>query len=131
MQLKTVQMKLTGVHAGKNIVLNKRRFVNGICTIADTEDKIKSVIKYFVRSYQVEVTGPGVKSELSQPEPDSVPKPNERQAAIIAAVNGIEKEEWVELDTNPHPKVKDVATLMEDPTVTKTEICEVIETWLS
>ena len=59
-------------------------------------------------------------------------EPNPRQADIIAAVNGIEKEEWVDLKAKtPRPRVKDVSVLMEDPTVTKAEIVEVIEKWLS
>jgi hypothetical protein len=57
--------------------------------------------------------------------------PNARQQAIIAAVNQIDKESWIEQDTNPHPKVADVASIMDDPTVTKDEIVEVIEKWLS
>jgi hypothetical protein len=57
-------------------------------------------------------------------------EPNERQAAIIAAINGVEKKDWVDKHATAHPKVKDVQTLMEDPTVNKAEIVEVIETWL-
>ena len=69
--------------------------------------------------------------EQVEDKEDDVDVPNERQKQIIAAVNCIDKEEFIEQDTNPHPKVKDVATLMDDPTVTKAEICEVIEKWLS
>jgi len=70
------------------------------------------------------------KQEVEDKE-DDVSTPNPRQQAIIAAVNKTNKEEWIEQDTNPHPKVADVASIMEDPTVTKQEIVEVIETWLS
>lgn len=62
---------------------------------------------------------------------DKEDDPNNRQQAIIAAVNAIEKEKWIEQDTNPHPKVADVVSIMEDPTVIKEEIVEVIEKWLS
>jgi hypothetical protein len=64
-------------------------------------------------------------------EQDEANLPNHRQQEIIAAVNKIDKEKWIEQDTNPHPKVADVASIMDDPTVTKEEIVEVIETWLS
>ena len=68
-----------------------------------------------------------------QDEQKSDPEePNPRQADIIAAVNGIEKTEWVDQNAKtPRPRVKDVSVLMEDPTVTVAEIVEVIEKWLS
>lgn len=154
MQLQKVRMTLTGPMTGKTIRLNRRLFTNGVCELSLPHDQVGGLINYFQRSYQVNVTNVG---EENAPEPvkdnkaireddkvinpnpnktkkepeDKVDDPNPRQAAIIAAVNGIEREEWIEQNTNPHPKVKDIATLMDDPTVTKVEICEVIEKWLS
>ena len=59
-------------------------------------------------------------------------QPNARQAEIIAAVNCIEKDKWVDQQSKtPRPKVGDIQTLMDDPTVTKAEIVEVIKEWLS
>jgi hypothetical protein len=67
--------------------------------------------------------------KLDHPEPE---QPNKRQQDIIAAVNGVDKEDYVDLTAKtPRPKVKDVQMLMEDPTVNKNEIVEVIEKWLS
>jgi hypothetical protein len=67
--------------------------------------------------------------KIDHPEPE---QPNKRQADIIAAINGIEKEDYVDLTAKtPRPRVKDVQVLMEDPTVNKNEIIEVIEKWLS
>jgi hypothetical protein len=69
--------------------------------------------------------------EIEEKE-DAPEEPNPRQADIIAAVNGIEKTEWVDQNAKtPRPRVKDVSVLMEDPTVTVAEIIEVIEKWLS
>ena len=67
--------------------------------------------------------------EIDHPEPE---QPNKRQQDIIAAVNGVEKTDWVDLTAKtPRPKVEDVRVLMEDPTVNKKEIIEVIQKWLS
>jgi len=155
MQLQTIRMTLTGGLKDKTIVLNKRQFVDGVCEISVPPAQLGGLIRYFQRGYQVQISGldtpvqavvePERKDNNAIREDDSavmtkqqevdvedgVEKPSDRQAAIIAAVNCIDKEKWVEQDTNPHPKVKDVATLMEDPTITKDEICEVIEKWLS
>lgn len=133
MEQVTIRMTLTGSFAGKTIVLNKTRFVNGVCDITGQLSSLGNILKYFQTCYQVEATYPGQEDPVEEPKQDEVVvvDPNQRQAAIIAAVNGIDKEEWIEQDTNPHPKVKDVATLMEDPTVKKEEILEVIELWLS
>jgi len=70
-------------------------------------------------------------AELEEQATDP-PVPNARQAEIIAAVNCIEKEKWVDQHSKtPRPKVKDIQTLTDDPTITKAEIVEVIVTWLS
>jgi hypothetical protein len=70
--------------------------------------------------------------EPGDEEPGDPPQPNMRQADIIAAVNCIDQEKWVDKKAaTPRPRVKDVADIMEDPTVTKKEIVEVIKTWLS
>jgi len=148
-------MTLTGGLKGKTIVLNRRQFVDGICEVALPPAQLGGLIRYFQRSYQVQISGLDTPvQEVVEPKSsgnyaireddsvvmtdqqevdaeDGVEKPSDRQAAIISAVNCIDKEMWVEQDTNPHPKVKDVAALMEDPTITKAEICEVIEKWLS
>ena len=59
-------------------------------------------------------------------------QPNARQAEIIAAINCIEKEKWVDQQSStPRPKVGDIQTLTEDPTITRAEIVEVIKEWLS
>lgn len=149
MQLEKIRMTLTGPYKGKTIVLNKRQFVNGECIVVDQPINIGKIVNYFTKSYQVEwsnVTEEVTKTEAGEeatredddvvdPEEDDYDHqdgdPNSRQQDIIAAINGIDREDWIEKDTNPHPRVKDVATLMEDPTVTKEEICEVVEKWLS
>lgn len=154
MDLQVIRMTLTGGLEGKTIVLNRRQFVDGVCELALPPHEIGGLVKYFQRCYQVTISGLDTPMTHVEPEQrdnhaireddsavmteeqqvdadDGVEKPTDRQAAIIAAVNCIDMEKWVEQDTNPHPKVKDVAKLMEDPTVTKEEICEVIEKWLS
>lgn len=134
MNQETIRMTLTGPYAGKTMMLNGREFVDGIHDVTDQPEHVGSITKYYVRCYQVALSNPAVE-EIPQVEVDEEvvepEEPNERQQAIIAAVNGIDREEWIEQDTNPHPKVKDVATLMEDPTIKKEEILEVIEKWLS
>jgi len=60
------------------------------------------------------------------------PVPNARQAAIIAAVNCVEKDKWVDLQSDtPRPTVKAIKELTDDPTVSVVEIVEVIQEWLS
>jgi len=155
MDQQVIRMTLTGALEGKTVVLNKRQFVDGVCEVPLPPHEVGGLIKYFTRCYQVTISGldtpvyeqvepeqrdnhaireddSDVLTEEQQVDADDgVEKPTDRQAAIIAAVNCIDTEKWVEQDTNPHPKVRDVAKLMEDPTVTKEEICEVIEKWLS
>jgi len=155
MDLQVIRMTLTGGLEGKTIVLNKRQFIDGVCELSLPPHDVGGLIKYFTRCYQVTISGldtPVVEQvepekqdnyavkeddshilteEQKVDDEDEVERPTNRQAAIIAAVNCIDKEKWVEQDTNPHPKVRDVAKLMDDPTVTKDEICEVVETWLS
>lgn len=69
--------------------------------------------------------------EREEKETDPV-QPNARQVEIIAAINCIQKEKWVDLESNcPRPKVGDVKEQAKDPTVTVSEIVEVIQNWLS
>ena len=155
----TIRMTLTGALEGKTKLLNRHQFINGISEFTGNAIQIEGVTKYFTRSYQVEVNEvkagkveePVVEEpdneaarvddsdvvsdkeieEIEESKTDPV-QPNPRQADIIAAVNGIEKTEWVDKKAKtPRPKVKDVSILMEDPTVTKSEIIEVIQIWLS
>jgi hypothetical protein len=158
MQLQILKMTLTGALKGKTKVLNGRQFTKGVCTLQLSPTEVGGVIRYYERSYAVKVSGldtPVVEEpeELEEIEEDNeairvddsdvqteqqeidqeddADQPNERQAVIISAVNCIEKKDWIEQETNPHPKVADVSGLMDDPTVTKKVICEVIEKWLS
>lgn len=153
----TIRMTLTGALKGETVVLNGYQFIKGICDFTDSQDAIQGVTTYFTRSYQVEITKPKAKAKDEEPEPNSDPtteavgeddeilaleggeedplkdnieEPNRRQAEIIAAVNQIDSDGWVDKHTTARPRVKDVAELMKDPTVTKREIVEVIKTWL-
>lgn len=151
----TIRMTLTGPLKGVTKLLNRHQFIKGVAVFTGPALAVEGVTKYFTRSYQVKVTTGKPKVEepvVEEPDDEAVrvddsdvisdeeikereegPKePNARQAAIIAAVNGIEKTEWVDQNAKtPRPRVKDVSVLMEDPTVTVSEIVEVIETWLS
>jgi len=158
MQPQKIRMTLTGGLKGKTIVLRKRKFVDGVYEDTIPANDLIGLKKYFTTSYQVkfEIVSDTVEEEPKKevkeeskairvddtavlPEKevkeeqllDDAKLPNQRQQAVISAVNQIEKEKWIEKDTNPHPKVADVASIMDDPTVTKEEIVEVIETWLS
>lgn len=129
----TKYMVLTGGLSGKSIILNGYRFVNGICKVIAEANDIGGIFTYFERSYQVKILDSleEKSSEIKvEPEKEQV-KPNNRQQAIIAAVNKIDKKDWVDLESFPRPKVKDVAKEMNDPTVTKDEIIQVITKWLS
>ena len=69
---------------------------------------------------------------VEEEDEDAIEEPNARQASIIAAVNNIDKDKWIDLKADtPHPRIKDVAEATDDPTITKAEVIEVIETWLS
>lgn len=158
----TIRMTLTGPYKGKTKKLNKIQFVRGECLFTGSKIETEGVTKYFTRSYQVdvqEVTSESIKAEAeaakeaelaAKPqavrEDDDIlgteaenaeaatdpPEPNPRQAEIIAAVNCVEKDNWVDLQAKtPRPKVKDIQTLTDDPTITKAEIIEVIEEWLN
>ncbi len=157
--LRTIRMTLTGPFKGVTKLFGKYQFVNGFHDFTGSDVQIENVAKYFVRSYQVkvrdvvaneveieevdEVENEAIRVDDSdvlddeqieeQEEKDSDPEqPNARQADIIAAVNGIEKTDWVDLNAKtPRPRVKDVSVLMEDPTVAVAEIVEVIQKWLS
>ncbi len=154
----TIRMTLTGALKGKTKLLNQHQFVKGVALYTGTELEVEGVTKYFTRSFQVKVADAKAKAEpedepeidneairvddsavLSDDEieeqdeqEDDPPEPNARQAEIIAAVNCIEKDKWVDLSAKtPHPKTKDIQELIGDPTIIKTEIVEVIKTWLS
>lgn len=156
MQLQKIRMTLTTGLEGKTVVLRKRKFVNGVHEAVIPAKDIDGLKKYFTICYQVKFENLSVeikeehkekdnhaikvddsavlgddKKKAKKEEKEIVDEPNTRQQAIIAAVNKVEKEKWIEQDTNPHPKVVDVSTIMADPTVTKEEICEVITKWLS
>ncbi len=156
--LRKIRMTLTGPLKGKTKLLNRHQFTKGVALFTGTEVQIEGVAKYFTRSFQVKVTDAKAKAE-PEPKPeidneairvddsavlsdeqveeadeqeDDPPEPNARQAEIIAAVNCVEKDKWVDLQAKtPHPKTKDIQELIGDPTIIKTEIVEVIKTWLS
>lgn len=127
--LKTIRMTLTGPFEGKTKTFgNKYAFIDGVCQFAGNDEQILNVSRYFTRSYQV-------KTELVTDEAEAetdFPAPNVRQAEIIKAVNCVEKDKWVDLQSEtPRPKVAAIKELTGDPTVTVEEIVEVIKTWLS
>lgn len=152
----SIHMTLTGALKGKTKLLNRHQFVNGVARFTGTELQVEGVTKYFTRSYQVKVTQVKAKTvvedevedeaarvddsdvltdeqieEIEEQETDPV-EPNARQAEIIAAVNLIDKDQWVDLQAEtPHPRTKEIAELTGDPTIKKAEIVEVIKTWLS
>jgi len=129
MQSTMIRMTLTGALTGKTILLNGHQFVNGVHEFTGGPSEIDGVSTYFTRCYQVKISIPGLEKKVAASDRD---KPSERQADIIEAVNATDKESWIDKGAAiPHPKVKDVAELMDDPTVTKAEIIEVIEKWLS
>lgn len=151
---RTIRLTLTGPFEGQNKVLGRIQFVDGVAYFTGNGAEVQGVTKYYTASWQVKVDqlsadevaeinaaleaeaeaedNTAVREDDSEVLGEDAPQePNDRQAAIIAAVNNIDQEKWVEKETNPHPKVKDVAKEMEDPTVTKDEICEAIEKWLS
>lgn len=157
--LKTIRMTLTGPYRGETKLFNgKYQFVDGITYFSGNDEQIAGVSRYFTRSYQVKVevvTDEELKTEIraaaeeaeaekpeavrvddsaviSDEQEDEPVEPNARQAEIIAAVNHIDKDEWVDLQAEtPHPKTKEVQELVGDPTIKKVEIIEVIKTWLS
>jgi len=141
---------------------NKYRFVDGVTYFTGNDEQILCVSRLFTRSYQVKtevITDEDLKTVIAKQaaaeKPEAVgvddsavisdkqieedeeaetdpPLPNHRQAAIIAAVNCIEKDKWVDMESNtPRPKVKDVQKQAKDPTINVAEIVEVISTWLS
>lgn len=152
----SIRMTLTGALKGKTKLLNRHQFVEGVALFTGSELQVAGVTKYFTRSYQVKVTKVKAKAAVEEVEVETTQRvddsdvladeqieeieeqetdpqePNARQAEIIAAVNCIDKDQWVDQQAKtPRPRVKDVQTLMEDPTIVVAEIVEVIEEWLS
>jgi len=150
---KMIRMTLTGPYEGETKTINTYDFVDGVCYFLGNDEQCESVTRYFTRSFQVKsevITDDFLRAEAeakvddsavldntkdetkdeTEDEDDPV-QPNARQAEIIAAVNLIEKDQWVDLQSKtPRPKAKHVQELMSDPTITAAEITEVIETWL-
>lgn len=159
--LKTIRMTLTGPFEGVTKTFNEKyAFVDGVTYFSGNDEQILNVSRYFTRSYQVKtevLTDEDLKAVIAEQaeKPEAVavddsavisdeqieedeeaktdpPEPNARQAEIIAAVNQIEKDKWVDLQSDtPRPTVKAIKELTGDPTVTVVEIVEVIKTWLS
>ncbi len=150
--LRTVRMTLTGPLKGKTKLLNRHQFTRGVAHFTGTDEHIIGVTKYFTRSYQVNVVEAKAEAAVAVEEVEDKEAirvddsdvlsdkqleeleegPNSRQAEIIAAVNQIEKDKWVDLHAEtPRPKAADVKEVVGDPTITVTEIVEVIKTWLS
>ena len=147
MDIKSIRMTLTGGHKGKTTTLNDCQFINGIRDITASEKDIRGIVRYFTRCYHVEVGPIPEDSDIDEPEisepDDSDPTeveepepvvgpgvPNSRQAAIIAAINNIDKENWVD-EAYPRPRVADVRELCKDASIRCEEIVEVMEKWLS
>lgn len=142
MNIKSIRMTLTGGLEGKTIKLGDLQFINGIIDIVASESDVRGLVKYYTTCYHVEV-GPipeapeieepeGVleEPEEAEPEVEEQSPPNDRQAAIIAAVNSIDKENWVD-EAYPRPRVSDVRELCKDASIRCEEIVEVMEKWLS
>lgn len=154
----SIRMTLTGALKGKTKLLNRHQFVKGVALFTGSELQVEGVTKYFTRSYQVKVAQVKAKAAVEEDETEDneavrvddsdvltdeqieeveeqetdPQEPNARQAEIIAAVNCIEKDQWVDLQAKtPYPRVKEIAELTGDPTIKKAEIVEVIKTWLS
>lgn len=127
----TIRMTLTGPKKGQTIKLNGHQFINGQCEFTGQPEAVQGVMTYFTRSYQVKVDSAIEGMSIPVVQEVTSADPNDRQKAIIEAVNTIEKDQWVDASGKKRPKVKDVADLMNDPTVKAEEIIEVIEKWLS
>jgi hypothetical protein len=153
--LKTIRLTLTGPFEGTTKSFGVYNFVNGELIFTGNDQQVEGITKYFTRSYQtkVEEVDPNaapepepdpemvavreddsavMSEEQAEKEEEELDEPNERQQEIITAVNQIEQENWVDKQSEtPRPRVKDVQTIMDDPTVKAVEIVEVIQKWLS
>ena len=157
--LQTIRMTLTGPFKGETKLFGKYQFIKGVHEFTGNDGQVSCVARYFTRSYQVKVEDVAADEvaakvevevdneairvddsdvltdeqvEADEEDGTDPPEPNARQAEIIAAVNRVEKDKWVDLQAEtPHPKTKDVQELVGDPTIKKVEIVEVIKEWLS
>ncbi len=155
----TIRMTLTGPFENKTKLFGKYQFVKGVHEFTGNDVQVQNVAKYFVRSYQVKVekVEEAEVQEIEEVGEDKIairvddsdvlsdeqveadeenetdpPQPNARQVEIIAAVNRVEKDKWVDLQSEtPRPTAKAIKDLTDDPTITVPEIVEVIKTWLS
>ncbi|MBW2636052.1 MAG: hypothetical protein JRC86_00755 [Deltaproteobacteria bacterium] len=149
MQKSRITLTLHGAYKGKTIVLNRRQFVNGVLTGTGQPEELVCLQKYYTTSYNctcviepVQPTPPPKPvltpnepvKDINEPEvhiPDPTPTPvvpTQRQESIMMAIEGIDQSNWISGPID-HPRVSDVATLLNDPTVTTEEIMECMEKW--
>ena len=149
MQKSRITLTLHGAYKGKTIVLNRRQFVNGVLTGTGQPEELVGLQKYYTTSFNctciVEPVLPPPEpkpvltpdepvKDINKPEvhcPDTVPtpvSPTPRQESIMMAIEGIEQDNWISGPID-HPRVSDVATILDDPTVTTEEIIECMDKW--
>lgn len=149
MQKSRITLTLHGAYKGKTIILNRRQFVNGVLTGTGRPEDLVGLQKYYTTSFNctcviepVEPTPPpepvltpnepvkDIKEpEVHNPDPTPTPEtPTARQESIMMAIEGIEQDNWISGPID-HPRVSDVVTILNDPTITTEEIMTCMEKW--
>lgn len=129
MQFSKVVITLKGKNAGKDIILNRCIFEKGIFSFVGSPQDCGGYSRYFSATQNCEIwmgtpdSGPEVTPE---PKPDDKPEITERQSKILDAIQATDTEHWIK-DVIPHPPVREIAELLDDSSVTKKEITDVIE----
>lgn len=138
MQLSKIIITLKGKLEGVTKVLNRRQFVDGVFSFTGSGEECQGLANYYASSYNCDVWmgipghEPKVEEEILEEDEEVVEEerePSDREQSILDAINLIDPEDWID-DVVNHPPVTKVAELIDDVSVTKEEIVDVIEAWM-
>jgi len=137
MQLTKLVITMNAAMAGCNQVINRCPFVDGVFTYVGSLQDVTGFSRYFNASFNCTIwTGPPNESPVVEVEEvveevteEVTEEMTDRQQKILDAISCTDVEEWLD-DVVCHPHVNVIAELMEDATVTKEEIIDVVENWM-
>jgi hypothetical protein len=138
MHHKQLNITMKGALEGVTKTFHKRyAFVDGKFSVVATPDECDNLSRFFDASYNcdITITMPGAPvvevppEQVPDPEPEVEVAMTTRQGKILEAIGAVDVEDWVN-DVVPHPSIATLAGLLEDSTITKAEVVEVIENYM-
>ena len=140
MHHKQLNVTMRGALEGITKIFHKKySFVDGKFSIVASPLECDNLSRFFSASYNCEITitmpgeapvveGVEVPETVVETVVEDAPM-TERQEKILEAVGAVDEEDWIQ-DVVPHPSLATLAGLMEDSTITKEEVIEVIENFM-